>query len=235
MKSRIFKFKQFEIADNQSAMKIGTDGVILGAWADVTGCQRILDIGTGTGLIALMLAQRNIDAYIEAVEIEKHAFEEAQQNFTRSPWPGRLHAIHTDIKAYKPSTGSDLVVSNPPFFTSGTQSPVHQRHKARHTQSLNLSDLISISLKVLSAKGRACFILPPQEGHLMVDEAKRQGLYLTKKTTFRPKVSKNIERVLLQFEKNSKPLTESTLIHYKEDGSWSADYISLTKDFHPML
>ena len=132
----MFRFKQFTVCDERSAMKIGTDGVLVGAWADVEDDWRILDVGTGTGLIALMLAQRNASAKIVGIDISHEAVEEARDNFSRSPWATRLSAIEGDVCGFEGSEKFDHIVSNPPYFVDSLHSPDALRTMARHTSSL---------------------------------------------------------------------------------------------------
>jgi len=216
-------------------MKVGTDGVLLGAWADTNGCSTILDIGSGSGLIALMLAQRNLQASIEAVEIDKMAYEETLYNFQSSPWSSRLKAHHTDIKDYRTTIKYDLIVSNPPYFQAGTQSPNNQRHLARHHDSLLTTDLLTAVSRLLTKNGRVCLILPPLEGNELIEMAKTYGLYLAKQTTFLARVEKKPERLLIELSTNPTEPTLQTLWHYEADGSWSEAYKALTKDYHLML
>lgn len=216
-------------------MKVGTDGVLLGAWADTNRCSKILDIGSGSGLIALMLAQRNLQASIEAVEIDQLAYEETLYNFQSSPWSSRLKAYHTDIKDYHTTIKYDLIVSNPPYFQAGTQSPNHQRHLARHHGSLLTADLLKAVSRLIAKNGRVCLILPPLEGAELIKMAKSYGLYLSKQTNFLPRVEKKPERILIELGTKPTEPTLQTLWHYEADGSWSEAYKALTKEYYLKL
>lgn len=234
----IFQFKQFAIHHSRSAMKVGTDGVLLGAWADVSQATRILDAGTGSGLIAIMLAQRTNDStYIDAVEVDTAAATEAMENVSRSPWMARISVYHDTFQQYaeKCSTTYDLIVSNPPYFTHGTHSPVKQRHNARHTLTLPYEDIISGAKNLLSPQGRLSLILPAIEGADFITQAREKDLYLIRRTSFRPRHTKPTERLLLEFSKQSLALTSTELVHYNEDGEWTCAYKNLTKPFYLRL
>ncbi len=230
-----FRFKQFELKQDQCAMKIGTDGVLLGAWADAAGVDRILDIGTGTGLIAIMMAQRNVDANIHAVEIEEAAFDQAKKNMEESPWKDRLEVFHTSIQDFARSsrTKYDLIISNPPFFSGGTFSQDQDRNNVRHTVKLPNGDLLSATRSLLSQEGRFCVILPYIEGLRFKQMAERYHLFCTKMVEVKPKKEKGVERLLLQFERTQRPLEESELIIQREKrNDYTDDYVDLTKEFY---
>ena len=162
----IFNFKQFSIEQDQCPMKVGTDGVLLGAWVDTSNTENILDIGTGTGLIAIMLAQRTQTAQIDAVEIDNHACSQAQANMEASPWNDRLKSIESSIQDFAKlsQTEYDLIVSNPPFFTGGTLSAQNDRNNVRHTVKLPNGELLSSARRLLKKDGRFCVVLPLIEG-----------------------------------------------------------------------
>jgi tRNA1Val (adenine37-N6)-methyltransferase len=143
----LFQFKQFSVAHDRSTHKIGTDGVLLGAWADVSNVQYILDVGTGTGVIALMMAQRTAGSVlIDAVEIEKEDSEQALQNVLQSPWASRIGVHHTAIQNFSPSRQYDLVISNPPYFVNSWKPPEKKRSQARHTHELSFDELLTAAL-----------------------------------------------------------------------------------------
>ncbi|MDP3914198.1 MAG: methyltransferase, partial [Bacteroidota bacterium] len=161
-RNNYFQFKQFRIVQERSAMKVGVDGVLLGSWADISGAKRILDIGTGTGLIALMMAQRNPDAQIDALEIEPEAFQEAVFNIQQSPWNERIQIELCSFQEFsgKADLKYDLIVSNPPYFTNGHKAPLENRSTARHSDSLPLGDLISGAIGLLNKTGKIALVLP---------------------------------------------------------------------------
>lgn len=152
-------------------MKVGTDGILLGAWADVSDCQRILDMGTGTGLIALMLAQRSHEhCQIEAVELDLLAAQQVQENFQASPWHNRLHLTYQDVQTYCQKTAHqyDLIVANPPYFTQGVECKNDERALARYVQQSHL-DWLNWAASCLSEKGKISFVLPYEAGKTLIN------------------------------------------------------------------
>ncbi|MEO1257260.1 MAG: methyltransferase [Bacteroidota bacterium] len=217
-------------------MKVGTDGILLGAWADVANAGAILDVGTGTGLIALMLAQRTEHAAIHAVEIDEDACAQATSNMENAPWSDRLKAIRSSIQDFaKLSRQSyDLIVSNPPFFTGGTFSSSQDKTSVRHTVKLPHGDLLSSVRSLLSKEGKFCAVLPRIEGLRFIERAKTYGIYCTKMTQVKPLAEKPIERLLLQFERKEKEMSKDELIIQKGAGAnnWSEEFVKLTGAFY---
>ncbi|SMO69172.1 tRNA1Val (adenine37-N6)-methyltransferase [Saccharicrinis carchari] len=233
MANKVFNFKQFAVRQEKAAMKIGTDGVLLGAWASVNKVQSVLDIGTGTGLIALMLAQRTTDALIHAVELDHAAQSEAAFNFKASPWNNRLNAIHADFKTCHWTSSYDLIVSNPPFFKHSLKNPCDKKSIARHTDSLSYDQLIRGAVKLLSNTGRFCVVLPASERNNFKKIAAQDQLYLNKVLYIKPTPSKPPKRVLMEFSFENKLGIENEMI-IEEFGrhGYSDDYKQLTKDFY---
>lgn len=234
-KSAPFHFKQFSIAQDLCTMKVGTDGVLLGAWAETDNASNILDIGAGTGVIAIMLAQRAENAMIDAVEIDEIACTQASENMQASPWSKRLNPIQDAIQDYaRTSTKQyDLIVSNPPFFTGGTFSNEEYRNVVRHTVKLPNGDLLAAVRSLLADSGKFCVILPTIEGLRFQERAQNYRLFCTKMTEVKPKDDKPVERLLLQFEKTPKPLVENSLvIQFEKRNHYTEDYIALTGDFY---
>ena len=231
-----FRFKQFEIHQQQSTMKVGTDGVLLGAWANVDGAKRILDIGTGTGLIALMSAQRNLNADIDAVEIDVNAFEEAALNFKISVWSNRLNIINQSIQNFATNHHSkyDVIISNPPYFINGTKSHNSSKNQVRHTDSLSFNELLTAVNQLLSDNGRFSLILPNTEGEHFYDLAKANQLHCSRKVRVRGRVDKPVERLLMEFSKEEVPEKEEELVIQKSSKrhDYTAAYINLTKDYY---
>ncbi len=235
MSDQPFKFKQFSIAQEKCAMKVGTDGVLLGAWVDVSGASIALDIGAGTGVIAIMLAQRNPDMIIEAVEINDLAYEQAKENMSNVPWSGNLSVFHDSVQdfAQKTSNSYELIVSNPPFFSGGTLSSHHSRNDVRHTVKLPSGDLLRVVRKLLAPHGRFGLILPHLEGLKFKELAESYSLFCTRMTEVRPKVEKGVERLLMEFEKVEKPMKKDELvIQYEGRNNYTEEYIALTKAFY---
>jgi tRNA1Val (adenine37-N6)-methyltransferase len=216
-------------------MKVGTDGVLLGAWADVAEAKKILDIGTGSGLIAIMLAQRNDEAQIHGVEIDEPSFVQASQNMAQSPWSDRLQAIPTSIQDFTATTSNryDLIVSNPPFFTGGNLSYSQDRNSVRHTIKLPHQDLLSAVRKLLSDQGRFALILPYLEGLRFCELAATYQLYCSAMIEVLPKASRPVERLLLEFSRTKKdPLVEQLVLQEEENQDRPAAYQALTKAFY---
>lgn len=233
--SKPFHFKQFSIEQDQCTMKVGTDGVLLGAWADVDSATTALDIGTGTGLIAMMLAQRSSQLMVKAVEVDELACEQAVVNFTKTPFANRLEVIATSIQDYARSTTDnfDLIVSNPPFFSGGTFSASQERNDVRHTVKLPHGELLQRSRSLLRKTGKLCVILPLIEGLRFQELAPQYGLYCTKVTEVKPKIEKSVERLLMQFERVQSELEKDELvIQHEKRNDWTAEYIELTKAFY---
>jgi len=229
-----FEFKQFRIEQEKAAMKVGTDGVLLGAWTPVNDALRILDVGTGTGLIALMLAQRS-NARIDAVEIDEPAFEEAELNFKQSDWSDRLRIFHSDflIFADLSSESYDLVVSNPPFFVNSLKTKNVALSVARHDELLSFDQLISGARKLLNKTGRFCVIIPYTSCTDFRESARLAGFYLGRQTPVIPKSGRSPKRVLLEFTIVPGYPVEYELTILDENGSYSEAYQSLTSPFYP--
>lgn len=216
-------------------MKIGTDGVLLGAWADVSGANKILDIGTGTGVIAIMLAQRAVEAQVDAVEIDEPACKTAIQNMAASPFAARLTAHQASIQNFAKisKTEYDLVVCNPPFFTGGTLSSSNDRNNVRHTVKLPNGELLSSVRRVMAKGGKFCVILPYLEGLRFKELAANYNLYCTRMVEVKPKKDKSVERLLLQFEKEAKEIQmEGLVIQREKRNDYTKAYVDLTKAFY---
>ncbi len=233
VKGKPFEFKQFTLNQDKCTMKVGTDGILLGAMVNVGQAQRILDIGAGTGLIAIMCAQRNEEAVIDAVEIDEAACEQANQNMQNSPWADRLHTVHRAIQDYAAiaSQGYDLIVSNPPFFSGGTFSTNENRNNVRHTVKLPNGDLLMAARKLLNKEGRFCVILPYLEGLRFQEQAGHYGFYCTKMTSIHSKKDRPVERLILQFERAGREMEEDELVVYNDE-SYTPEYVELTKAFY---
>jgi tRNA1Val (adenine37-N6)-methyltransferase len=228
-----FQFKQFCIQHNNAAMKIGTDGILLGAWADVSQSKNILDIGAGTGIIAIMQAQKNNQLNIEAIEIEKAACIDAQHNFNNCPWTKRLKLHHLSLSAFQPKKAYDTIISNPPFFENSLASKSVERNHARHNSSLHFNTIISFAVKNLSKNGSLSLILPVDQGLLCTINAEKSGLFIIRKCNVFPNSIKKQHRLLLEFSKTKKPLIESNLIiETNNRHEYTEDYKSLTRDFY---
>lgn len=236
MESKSFTFKQFEIKQEKAAMKVGTDGVLLGAWANVAGTKAILDVGAGTGLVALMLAQRS-EAIVDAVEIEPVAFCEANQNVVASPWADRVTVFHSSFQEFVEEMPDqyDLIVSNPPYFANSLTSPDKNRTVARHDRHLSFSELIDGAKKKLSPEGRLCVIIPFDAYDEFRETARLSDFYLTKVVKVIPREGKPANRVLLEFSKKPNDRQVSELYIRDGEGNYTEAYRALTKDYYLKL
>lgn len=231
-KVNTFLFKQFSITQEKAAMKVGTDGVLLGAWSKAKE-GKILDVGTGTGIIALMLAQRTKTALIDVIEIDKKASKEAQNNFNNSDWEERLISINSSIQNYHPQKKYDIIVSNPPFFINATKAPKANRNNARHTDTLSFDELIDSVKRLLANTGIFSLILPINEAELFIKLAQQNKLFLNRKCLVKPNPSKSAKRVLMEFSFSEKEIVEEELtIETENRHEYTKEYISLTKDFY---
>ncbi|RIJ49813.1 tRNA1(Val) (adenine(37)-N6)-methyltransferase [Maribellus luteus] len=232
-RNNYFQFKQFKIIQEKSAMKVGVDGVLLGAWVQLDSARQILDVGTGTGLIALMLAQRS-GAQITAVEIEENAAGEALLNVSASGWKERVEVQNTSLQEFVKSACSpfDLIVSNPPFFSQATRAAYTERTIARHNDLLSFSELIACSAGLLAENGKIALILPIVALEEILYWATENSLWLCRKTEIFPKTGKKVNRVLLEFGKKETVLNEDCLTIYNSDGSFTEEYVALTRDFY---
>ncbi len=227
-----FKFKKFDIRQTNSAMKVGTDGVLLGAWAYATQPNRILDIGTGTGLVAMMLAQRFPNARVDAVETDDSAIIDAKYNFTNSSFSSRLFAHHLRIQNFEPKIKYDLIVSNPPYFERSLKPEKEGRIAARHDALLSFKELIDVVSRLLAPTGNCDFIIPTNRQEELITLAKKHKLYLSRKTTVRGQNELPVKRVLLSFTREDSPLSSTELVIEKRRHEYTEAYVNLTKDFY---
>ena len=233
-----FTFKQFKIYHDKCAMKVGTDGVLLGAWADCKNATNILDIGTGTGLIAIMLAQRS-DAQITAVEIVQEAFEQAIFNVNNTEWKARINVQNIRFQKFANNFNEqkkslfDLIVSNPPFFSNSLKPPKEKKKLAKHNDSLPFEDLIFGVNKLLSKNGKFAIILPFDAYENFIKLCLSVNLFCNKITFVKPNPKKEPKRVLMEFNKNKKELfTEILTIEIDKRNIYTAEYKEITKDFY---
>lgn len=231
-----FQFKQFAVNQDQCAMKIGTDGVLLGAWVPTdTRPKTILDIGTGTGIIALMLAQRFDSHQIDALEIDENAYEQAVDNFESSPWSDRLFCFHAGLDEFveEPEDEYDLIVSNPPFYIEDYRSENPQRDLARFQEAMPFEDLVEAAALLLSENGIFAVIIPFKEEDNFLELAKEYELFPIKITRVKGTHETQIVRSLLAFRRYELAvLTTDELVIEINRHEYTDDYIALTKDFY---
>lgn len=228
-----FYFKQFYIQHDRSTMKVGTDGVLLGSWTEINGAQNILDIGTGTGLIALMLAQRSVEnVHIDAIEIDFDAYQQALENVNASAWNKKIKLSHSSLQHFSTSLRYDLIVSNPPYFVNSHKVPDPKRNLSRHTDELPHSAIIEGCKRLLHPDGRLCLILPHSEGVAFTKMAASANLLCNKKMSVRHKESRPVERLLLEFAYRSVAYQERELILINEEGKRTHPYHEMVSDFY---
>lgn len=230
-----FKFKQFTVVQDKCAMKIGTDGVLLGAWASIKQQPfSILDIGSGTGVISLMLAQRCHAELIDAIEIDDAAYEQCTENFENSSWNDRLFCYHASLEEFVEEIDDkyDLIVSNPPFYSDDYKSDNAQRDIARFQDALPFEHLIESVTQLLSESGVFSVIIPFKEEETFIGLAKDFGLFNNRITRVKGNPNSEIKRSLLEFSFTKDKVETNELIIETERHQFTQDYINLTKDFY---
>lgn len=238
----IFRFKQFEISDDNCAMKVGTDAVLIGAWSGAKGniagegqlqIKQILDIGTGCGVLALMMAQQ-YDCQIDAVEIDKNSCLTAIKNFDGSPWKSRLELYKSSFQDYIKQCKKhyDLIISNPPFFRKSILNREGQRTIARHQVLLGFEDIFSGVDRILGTEGIFNLIYPVISDESIIRESKKNSLYFFRKTSVIPKQGKEPNRIMASFGRDNVETIFDELIIRNADNSFSEDYKNLTRDFY---
>lgn len=235
MSNDFFRFKQFTVHQADCAMKVGTDGVLLGAWHAIGGQPaHILDVGTGTGLIALMLAQRFGSATVTAIEIDSDAARQAQRNIAESPFAEKISIVNTAFQDYEAEDGQfDLIVSNPPYFCNALENPDAARATARHASSLSFRCLISRAARMLNEKGEFAVILPTESVGAFLSEACISGFHLTAHTAVKTVERKQPSRhMLLLAKRPPADIMEETVCLQNPDGSRSEWYQKQTEEFY---
>ena len=231
----VFKFKQFVVNQERCAMKIGTDGVLLGAWTPlINNPYNILDIGAGTGVLSLMLAQRSNAEQIDAIEIDAAAFEQATDNFEASPWNDRLFCFHAGLDEFmeEPEDEYDLIVSNPPFYTENYKTEDEQRDLARFEDALPFEDLVEAADLLLSEQGIFAVIIPYKEENRFLTLAASFELYPLQITRVKGTPTTEIKRSLLAFSRiQQTPLIDELTIEISRH-EYTLEYIKLTQDFY---
>lgn len=235
--SKRFRFQRFAIDDDRCGMKIGTDAVLMGAWANVDHCKRILDIGTGCGIIAMMLAQRieSTTGQIDAIEPDASAAQQATQNVQSSPWPNRITIFNQSLQEFTVAYASpnyDLCVSNPPFFSNSTPSMASNKRQARHTIDLTREQIFDSANRLLTPTGSLCLILPIDQLNETQAIANQQGFYIKAQTSVRPLPDKKFKRVLLRFNRQPTTCHHDELTIESRRHEFTEQYEALTRNFH---
>jgi tRNA1Val (adenine37-N6)-methyltransferase len=233
-RNNFFQFKQFKIIQEKAAMKVNTDGILLGAWTNLEGVKSVLDVGTGTGLIALMFAQRS-DALITGVEIEKNAAEEAVQNVQNSNWGNRVTIYNTSFQEFAAISEIkfDLIATNPPFFSNAIKNANPHLSMARHNDLLSFVDIISGAVKLLTGTGKLALILPFNQSIDFIAKARLKGLFLNRMTEVKPFPGKEPNRCLMEFGKSESIMQKSQMTIFEDSKiDYSEDFKSLTRSFY---
>ncbi len=233
MANDYFRFKQFTVRQDRCAFKVGTDGVLLGAMAGLKGEGKILDVGTGTGLIALMAAQRT-QCSIVAIEPDQASFSQACENFCASPWSGRIRAVNCTFREYFENSSErfDSIISNPPYFRNSLRNPDISKSRARHTESLTYTELIEGTMKMSSDDGSLQIILPVSEAEEFINEAAGSGLYCNRIINIKGVPGGRVIRKIMTFERKKQTITESHLTIEFRRHVYTPEYIEATKDFY---
>ncbi|WP_047788583.1 tRNA1(Val) (adenine(37)-N6)-methyltransferase [Tenacibaculum mesophilum] len=233
-----FKFKEFTVHQDKTAMKVGTDAVLLGAWCNLGEFpDTILDVGSGTGIISLMLAQRSDAMTIDAVEIDTNAYEQTVENFEQSDWGDRLFCYNASFVEFAEEMSEDeeeydIIVSNPPFYTDNYETEDVARNKARFTSSLSFEELLKGVSEILSENGRFSTIIPFKEEENFIELAKNHNLYLNRVCRVKGTPTTEIKRSLLELSFVETTIQEEELIIETKRHQYTDAYINLTKDFY---
>lgn len=231
-KANGFKFKQFFIAHDKCAMKVNTDGILLGAWADISRCQHILDIGTGTGLVAIMLAQRTTEnCYVTALELETSAFQQSVENVQNCAWRERITVQQGDLMQTEFLPKFNLIVSNPPYFFDSLATRTEARNLARTATASHFAWLKQAK-KWLNEKGKITFILPFAAGEKLICDSQTSGLFCIEICKIITKVGQAPKRMIVTFSNEKQARTEKTLTIYNRENQYTEEYIQLTKGFY---
>lgn len=233
-----FRFKEFIVRQDKTAMKVGTDGVLLGAWCSLESKpETILDIGSGTGLISLMMAQRSFAEVIDAVEIDEQAYEQTVENFEESDWGDRLFCYHSSFQEFAAEMKEeeetyDLIISNPPFYQNAYETADESRNKARFTFSLSFENLLEGVSSILSEDGFFSTIIPYTEEEQFIQIAKDNRLNLSRICRVKGNPKSKIKRSLLEFSFQNKEIQETKLVLEHGRHEYTTEYQYLTKDFY---
>lgn len=231
-----FQFKQFTIHQDQATMKVCTDACVLGAWADVGQSEKILDIGAGTGLLSLMVAQRNASAHIDAVELDNNAFVQASENVANSPFQSRIDLFNAAIQDFCPSYQYDCIITNPPFYQSDLRSPSEKKNQAHHASTLTFDELLSAIERLLRPVGTFSILLPVDEAAIFSGKAMEKGWIINRNMLLHHSPRKKAFRQLMTFSKGHfsecQSINESLCIYNVDGGSYDDRFRLLMKDFY---
>ena len=234
-KNKPFRFKKFTIEHDKCAMKVGFDGALLGVWAQHKNPIEILDIGSGSGLISLILRQRFNNANILAIEPNKNAFKQSEINFKNSPFKKKISLLSKDLQSFNSEKKFDLIISNPPFFTEDTESYDSDRNQARQEKYLPLKQLLENSKKLLNKKGGVYIIYPTWEASRVIHEAGSTGLFIRSQTTIFSKKQKPSKRTIFELQKEPCTPIHRDFISGNQDVGFSKEYKNLMRDFYTIF
>jgi tRNA1Val (adenine37-N6)-methyltransferase len=228
----VFYFKQFSVKDDRSTMKVGTDAILLGIATDVSNARSILEVGTGCGVIALVLAQRS-SAMIDAIDVDDESIGQALENVASSPWKDRVNVIPCALQDYRSEKKYDLIVSNPPYFSGTYRSHLSKRNMARHNDRLTFEELIRYSMELLEDDGSLWVVLPVKESLQFISIAEDAGLSVHYMLKIIPKAGKEPNRVIVEMKTvKTDEIRLQSLTHWDADGSWAEEFKKFTADFY---
>jgi tRNA1Val (adenine37-N6)-methyltransferase len=235
MANSYFQFKQFRVEQDRCAMKVCTDACIQGAYTCAPNAKRILDIGCGTGLLSLMMAQRHPAAYIDAVEIEVNAYKQALENVSSSPWADRIRVQHLPVQSFSASLPYDLIIVNPPFYPRHLRSPNKQRNQAHHHDSLSFQELAKACKSLLAPEGYCSILLPPEQADEFAGIAAGEGLYASHELEIRESHSHQPHRSIRQYGQHQKSFSLDRLNIRDEDNSYSQAFRKLLQPYYTIF
>jgi len=237
MSNSYFRFKQFCVQQDRCAMKVSTDACIQGAWTPLPAHGRtVLDVGCGTGLLSLMLAQRDPALTIDSVELDEPAARQADENVAASPWAQQVRVIHADVRHYQPKKKYDLIICNPPFFHNSLHGKADNRNRARHSLTLTQEALLRVIVQHLDAPGYACIMLPPVEHALWAQLLAKNGWHLHRTLSVRPDDEKKVNRIIsLAAAFPPQDCTEETLSVYSAGGGYTPAFTALLQPYYLYL
>jgi tRNA1Val (adenine37-N6)-methyltransferase len=232
----VFHFKHFTLSLSKNVMKVSTDSILLGCWAQATGAKNILDIGTGSGILALLMAQKS-HAHILAIDVSNEAVEIARKNFENSLWNNRLKVLNTSLQSFVSETSFDVIVSNPPYFNKHVVSPYEHRKTARQQEMLSFEELLSNTRRLLSENGSAYFCVPASRFLFFTEKSTEQNLYIGKQLYVTSRAERESYLVLVEMKRNRQTILSEELMIFGADGKYTPEFIKLTqsayaKDFH---
>ena len=229
-----FRFRQFTVEDEKSALRVGTDAMLLGSWANPGIAKKILDIGTGCGVLALMMAQETT-AFVEAIDSDQSSVIEARDNFLRSPWASRLSAIQNSIQSFSSMANSryDFIIANPPYFSNSLKSPAARNNQTRHDDSLSLTDLVGFVSKLLADDGCFAVIMPSGSTEKFLLTCSDNRLYLWRRLEIYSKPDTQAKRTLMEVTKNHVENPECSKLTILDSArKYTPEYLTMTERFH---